>query len=493
MTIAPPSLSPPVSKRSYTIRTLIAWLIIVGIVGLIAIGATRAERRERLHAITIDPTLILQSRYAIGIQALLTSSRNTSRNVDSIVGSIDRDARRPIQKLAVVPVVAELAGKSEALARLKTISDPKSQHDVVTLAKLYQLGPDTLTPDDRKSLIDHLQFNGELALTWQMPADDPARKVLIKSAQRTAIALIVFVTVIFLALIAGIALLITTIVLGVQGKIRRMYVAPQPPRAPVHYLEAFALYLVGMIAIGLVVHFAFHTDALWPSALYLLLVAPAIAWPARKFGKLNVAKSIGWTIPTPPPPPVAPPPLPQPLFYGFPTYPFPPASPMLAIASPPPPAPARPSVLREIFFGLVAYLAGLPIVALAMIVTMILSKAAGASPSHPIIESIGKDPRLTLQLYLLACGVAPMVEETLFRGFLYHWLRARMHWVFAAMLVGLIFAAIHPQGWTTIPVLGAIGFNLAAIREWRGSLLGSMAAHFLNNFAVTTFLVFALG
>jgi membrane protease YdiL (CAAX protease family) len=56
--------------------------------------------------------------------------------------------------------------------------------------------------------------------------------------------------------------------------------------------------------------------------------------------------------------------------------------------------------------------------------------------------------------------------------------------------VAFVFAALHPQGWTAIPVLMSIAVVLGILREWRGSSIASMTAHALNNAAVT--LVFAL-
>jgi membrane protease YdiL (CAAX protease family) len=133
------------------------------------------------------------------------------------------------------------------------------------------------------------------------------------------------------------------------------------------------------------------------------------------------------------------------------------------------------------------------VLALGFGLTLLLARYAGVQPVHPIIEEAGHGFRRNMQLYLLACGLAPMVEETMFRGFLYHWLRPRIGYFAAAALTGILFAAIHPQGWTTIPALGAIGFVLASIREWRNTLLAPMAAHALNNFVAVTFLVVALG
>jgi hypothetical protein len=89
-------------------------------------------------------------------------------------------------------------------------------------------------------------------------------------------------------------------------------------------------------------------------------------------------------------------------------------------------------------------------------------------------------------IYFLACVWAPVFEESMFRGALFNHLRARHGWWVSASIVGLLFAAIHPQGWTTIPILGGIGMVLCALREWRSSLIASMAAHALSNGTVIT-------
>jgi membrane protease YdiL (CAAX protease family) len=59
----------------------------------------------------------------------------------------------------------------------------------------------------------------------------------------------------------------------------------------------------------------------------------------------------------------------------------------------------------------------------------------------------------------------------------------------SAVVSSFVFAAIHPQGWAAIPVLGAIAFVLAGIREWRGSIVGCVVAHALNNGVVTVMLL----
>ena len=118
-----------------------------------------------------------------------------------------------------------------------------------------------------------------------------------------------------------------------------------------------------------------------------------------------------------------------------------------------------------------------------------MTRISGATPSHPVQSADTDAPGAALQLYLLACVWAPLVEETMFRGALLHHLRRRWHWLLSAAVSAFIFAAIHPQGWTFIPTLGAIGFALALLREWRGSIVAPVVAHACNNFVIVSLLL----
>jgi hypothetical protein len=80
---------------------------------------------------------------------------------------------------------------------------------------------------------------------------------------------------------------------------------------------------------------------------------------------------------------------------------------------------------------------------------------------------------------VLAIVVAPLVEETLFRGFLFPLLRARLGRAGGIALTSLLFALLHPPvDWLAILVLGAA---LALAYEITGSLAAPIAAHALNN------------
>ena len=118
-----------------------------------------------------------------------------------------------------------------------------------------------------------------------------------------------------------------------------------------------------------------------------------------------------------------------------------------------------------------------------------------AMPTHPIINDIKPGSGIFgfVGLFLLVAVWAPFSEELFFRGFLYHHLRGRFGWIMSAVIVGVVFAAVHPQGWTAIPVLGSIAFILAGVREWRGSLIGPIAAHAFNNGMLIGFMYLVLG
>jgi membrane protease YdiL (CAAX protease family) len=58
--------------------------------------------------------------------------------------------------------------------------------------------------------------------------------------------------------------------------------------------------------------------------------------------------------------------------------------------------------------------------------------------------------------------------------------------------VGLVFAVIHPQGIALVPPLMTLGAVFAMIREWRGSLIGPVAAHAIHNGFLMTMLAVLL-
>ncbi len=158
------------------------------------------------------------------------------------------------------------------------------------------------------------------------------------------------------------------------------------------------------------------------------------------------------------------------------------------------------NVFKEIIPGLVTYAMGLPVLLVGLLLSIVLGFVLnvlfGEQPaaSHPIQAIIGEGGWMTIVLiFLVACVGAPVTEEIMFRGVLYRYLRDFSRtWgillsLFFSMLVSsFIFAAVHPQGLTFIPVLGSLAVAFCIGREWRGSLAAPMIAHGVSNGAVLT-------
>ena len=165
----------------------------------------------------------------------------------------------------------------------------------------------------------------------------------------------------------------------------------------------------------------------------------------------------------------------------------------------------------EGFYGAFSYASLTPIMGTALVLTVIgaMLFAAGSEgeelagsggPVHPIMGHLTSgDFMVIVFIFLSTCVAAPIVEETMFRGVLFRYLRDRTgRWsrfssvAFAAVFNGLIFASVHPQGLIGIPVLTALAVGFSLVRQWRHSLMAPMIMHALNNFLVTTFAVMVM-
>jgi membrane protease YdiL (CAAX protease family) len=93
---------------------------------------------------------------------------------------------------------------------------------------------------------------------------------------------------------------------------------------------------------------------------------------------------------------------------------------------------------------------------------------------------------------ILIVAVAPVAEETFFRGFVFGGMRTRLAFPWAALVSAAIFGAFHYTGTgslTVLPQLMALGLVLAWLYERSGSIYPTIAVHMLNNaiaFAILT-------
>jgi hypothetical protein len=93
----------------------------------------------------------------------------------------------------------------------------------------------------------------------------------------------------------------------------------------------------------------------------------------------------------------------------------------------------------------------------------------------------------------IACVLAPVVEELMFRGFLLNALLRYMPIALAAVFSALLFGAAHAS-WSAFAPLAGAGLVLAAVYYRTGALSASMIAHAgFNTIGVLGYFVFKSG
>jgi membrane protease YdiL (CAAX protease family) len=151
----------------------------------------------------------------------------------------------------------------------------------------------------------------------------------------------------------------------------------------------------------------------------------------------------------------------------------------------PPPAgagPARP-VSLALLHGGCALLAALPVVTLVNIGWIFLLRQLGL-PDEPqtllaIFEN-ARSPFVVAGLLVVACGLAPLYEELLFRGGLYRFCRQKLGRGPALLLSGCLFGAMHTNLASFLP-LSVFGMCLALAYECTGDIRVAIIAHSLFN------------
>ena len=460
---------------------LLAWLTIIGIVGFLALTPVAmtffpgvfAEESEGAAVVEHSPPsgpIRLIAKYSVGVSELTAGSEEAMlTQVDAIAESSRSD------QLRAVIVAAALAGSDAGLERLERIKEettepvdgsepakfsPEFAEAYAIVDRALTRGSSTLDQTQRESIVASDGWFGELLLVSDLPEEDPARQAVFAGARRMAMLLVGALLGLLGIGVVGLGLFITAIVLLARGRIRSAYVPPAPGGSV--YLEMFALFLVSFFVLqygGAIVHKAAGVDL---SKLLVWLMAPVMFWPlVRGADWASWKHAVGWH--------------------------------------------RGRGVFREVGAGVLGYLAGLPIVAVGLFLAVVLSALVGlvvewvtdgvAPPaSHPVIDEMGSGGVWSVvMLYLLAAVWAPVFEETFFRGALYHHLRGRLGAIVSALTVALIFASIHPQGIGLIPALMGLAVVFALIREWRGSIIGPVAAHSLHNATLVTILLLALG
>lgn len=105
------------------------------------------------------------------------------------------------------------------------------------------------------------------------------------------------------------------------------------------------------------------------------------------------------------------------------------------------------------------------------------------APEEQLLDDIGADETVLASVALCfgVCVMAPLAEETLFRGFMFGGLRRWGFWP-AALISGALFGLAHASGPVEFLLpLAAFGFGLALLYELTKSIVPGIYLHAFNN------------
>lgn len=326
------------------------------------------------------------------------------------------------------------------------------------LQSIYTNGPDSIEDPMRDQLVARYGVLGQAALAYGLDDNDPMREPIVNGFVGIALLLFFAMIVVVLATIAGFVLLIFGAVQFSVGKMKFRFQPPAPGGSV--FLETYGLFVAGfaVLSIGLFVLSAKFNPALAALALplqWVLLLVPL--WAILRGMKVHEWKdAIGFH--------------------------------------------RGEGLFKEIGCGFIAYLASIPVFLIGIVITLLIviaqgmmAQAQGEPPEvveNPVFKLLSDSGPIAIFLvFTLATVWAPLTEELIFRGALHRHMCGRLHWVLAAFLTAILFAYMHSYGPLMVAPLIALGFMFALMRQWRGSLIAPITAHFIHNASLVGFMI----
>jgi uncharacterized protein len=150
----------------------------------------------------------------------------------------------------------------------------------------------------------------------------------------------------------------------------------------------------------------------------------------------------------------------------------------------PPLVESRREPLAKVFVhALSALVIAIPVIALTSATWNLVLRALGL-PDDPqdllaVFNSVESVPVLAAMLFI-ACVLAPLNEELLFRGAIFRFCRQRFGRAIALLVSGVLFGALHGN-WAGFIPLAVFGVVLALAYERTGDIRVSIVAHGLFN------------
>lgn len=140
----------------------------------------------------------------------------------------------------------------------------------------------------------------------------------------------------------------------------------------------------------------------------------------------------------------------------------------------------RMSFVRAVSMGIILLFAAYPLVGLSEFVTQ--NFFGGGSSRQNIVELFSGSPTIgqRIMIIVFAVAIAPVVEEFLFRFFLYGAIKRYFGRFFGITANALLFAAAHTHFPSFMPLF-VLGCCFTIAYEWSGSILVAMTMHSLFN------------
>jgi len=149
----------------------------------------------------------------------------------------------------------------------------------------------------------------------------------------------------------------------------------------------------------------------------------------------------------------------------------------------------RISFLRTLSTGVILLFFAYPLILWSDIITQRLF--GGGSSRQNIVEFFSGSPTLQQRIMIIvfAIAIAPVIEEFLFRFFLYNVIKRYFGRLIGVTFSALLFAAAHAHFPSFVPLF-VLGSCFAIAYEWSGSILVAMTMHSLFNSLTLTALAF---
>jgi membrane protease YdiL (CAAX protease family) len=120
-----------------------------------------------------------------------------------------------------------------------------------------------------------------------------------------------------------------------------------------------------------------------------------------------------------------------------------------------------------------------------LLFSLVWALALDVNTKQKLLEQLGADETTLLLVLsaLLTTVIAPVCEETLFRGYVFAALSKWRGWLPAAAVTGLLFGGVHAGSAPVADLipLAVLGFALCWLYRRTGSLYPCIVAHSLNN------------